>query len=62
MISTFVGKRFAGLAAKTAMSSVLREFKIECSQKTESLRLIPMTILEPCGGINVKLIPRKHTT
>ncbi|XP_046394848.1 cytochrome P450 4C1-like isoform X1 [Ischnura elegans] len=53
-----IGQKFAVLAEKTALSSILRRYRIESLHSQDDLVVVPNTVLVPKKGIRLRLIPR----
>ena len=49
------GQKFAMMELKVILATLLRNFTIESTQKTADLRPNPGLVLQPSGGIMVKL-------
>ncbi|XP_044728440.1 cytochrome P450 4C1-like, partial [Chrysoperla carnea] len=50
-----IGQKFAQLAVKTVVSTILRQYYIESRDKREDLIVVPNTVLVPKKGIKIKL-------
>lgn len=56
-----IGQKFAILAEKTAISSVIRKYKVMSKPSREELIVVPITVLVPKSGIRLKLTERNLT-
>lgn len=57
-----IGQKFAILEEKMVISTVLRNYRVESTQKKEDIVLLAELILRPEKGLLVKLFPRNPNT
>nr|AYA60069.1 cytochrome p450 C71 [Laodelphax striatellus] len=55
-----IGQKFAVLEEKTIISSILRKFRVESTEKQEDICLMMDLVLRPESGVKVKLYPRDN--
>lgn len=55
-----IGQKFALLEEKTIISSILRKFRVESTEKQEDICLMMDLVLRPESGVKVKLYPRDN--
>ncbi|XP_039277936.1 cytochrome P450 4C1 [Nilaparvata lugens] len=53
-----IGQKFALLEEKTVLSSILRKFRVESTEKQEDICLIMDLVLRPESGVKIKMYPR----
>lgn len=53
-----IGQKFALLEEKSAISAVLRNYKVEALDRREDLTLLGELILRPKNGLRVKITKR----
>nr|CAQ57674.1 cytochrome P450 [Nilaparvata lugens] len=55
-----IGQKFALLEEKTILSSILRKFRVESTEKQEDICLMMDLVLRPESGVKIKMYPREQ--
>ncbi|XP_077286806.1 cytochrome P450 4c3 isoform X2 [Arctopsyche grandis] len=54
-----IGQRFAILEEKTVLSTLLRKYRVESTERREDITLLGELILRPKNGLQLKIYPRR---